>query len=45
MAMLIIRIYKVPGTMEEAIDRFQEALRLHVEQDFHVKDIITAGGW
>jgi hypothetical protein len=37
----IIRIYEVPvETQQQATDRLLEALVLHVEKDFHVKDII-----
>ena len=37
----IIRIYEVPAdTRQQATDRMLEALVLHVEHDFHVKDII-----
>jgi hypothetical protein len=37
----IIRIYEVPAdTRQQATDRMLEALVLHVERDFHVKDII-----
>ena len=37
----IIRIYEVPAeTQQQATDRMLEALVLHVEKDFHVKDII-----
>ena len=37
----IIRIYEVPAeTHQQATDRMLEALVLHVEKDFHVKDII-----
>ena len=37
----IIRIYDVPAeTHQQATDRMLEALVLHVERDFHVKDII-----
>ena len=40
MAHIIIRIYRVPGTMYEATDRFREAIILGVEKDYHVKDLI-----
>jgi hypothetical protein len=37
----IIRIYEVPAdTRQQATDRMMEALALHVEKDFHVKDLI-----
>ncbi len=37
----IIRVYEVPAdTQQQATDRMLEALVLHVEKDFHVKDII-----
>jgi hypothetical protein len=37
----IIRIYEVPAdTQQQATDRMLEALVLHVERDFHVKDIV-----
>ena len=37
----IIRVYEMPGeTQQQATDRMLEALVLHVERDFHVKDII-----
>ncbi len=41
----IIRIYKVPAeTRYQATDRMLEALVLHVEKDYHVKDIIREPG-
>ena len=41
----IIRVYEVPAdTQQQATDRMIEALVLHVERDFHVKDIIRAPG-
>ena len=41
----IIRIYEVPAeTHQQATDRMLEALVLHVEKDFHVKDIIRDPG-
>ncbi len=41
----IIRIYEVPGKNQiEATDHMMEALALHVEKDYHVKDIIRAPG-
>ncbi len=37
----ILRVYEVPAESErQATDRMVEALVLHVEKDFHVKDII-----
>jgi hypothetical protein len=37
----IIRVYEVPAdTQQQATDRMLEALVLHVERDYHVKDII-----
>ena len=37
----IIRVYEVPAdTQQQATDRMVEALALHVERDFHVKDVI-----
>jgi hypothetical protein len=37
----IIRIYEVPAdSQQQATDRMLEALVLHVEKDFHVKDIV-----
>jgi hypothetical protein len=41
----IIRIYEVPAdTRQQATDRMLEAIVLHVEKDFHVKDIIRDPG-
>jgi hypothetical protein len=41
----IIRVYEVPAeTKQQATDRMLEALVLHVERDFHVKDIIRDPG-
>lgn len=41
----IIRIYEVPAqTRQQATDRMCEALELHVEKDFHVKDILREPG-
>jgi hypothetical protein len=41
----IIRVYEMPAeSMQEATDRMSEALVLHVERDFHVKDIVRAPG-
>ena len=37
----IIRIYQVPADNRiEATDRMLEALRLGVEEDYHVKDVV-----
>jgi hypothetical protein len=39
----IIRVYEVPAdTQQQATDRMIEALALHVERDFHKKDVIRA---
>ena len=41
----IIRVYEVPAdNQQQATDRMLEALVLHVERDFHVKDIIRDPG-
>ncbi len=41
----IIRVYEVPAeTKQQATDRMLEALVLHAENDFHVKDIIREPG-
>ena len=41
----IIRVYEVPAdTQQQATDRMIEALALHVERDFHKKDIIREPG-
>ena len=41
----IIRIYEIPGNNQmQATDRMMEAVALHVERDFHTKDIIRAPG-
>jgi hypothetical protein len=41
----IIRVYEVPAdNHQQATDRMLEALLLHVERDFHVKDIIRDPG-
>jgi hypothetical protein len=41
----IIRVYEVPAeTKQQATDRMLEAIVLHVERDFHVKDIIREPG-
>ncbi len=41
----IIRVYEVPAeTRQQATDRMLEALVLHAERDFHVKDILREPG-
>ena len=41
----IIRVYEVPAeNQQQATDRMLEALVLHVERDFHVKDVIRDPG-
>src|SRR4051794_27436471 len=41
----IIRVYEVPAeTQQQATDRMLEAIVLHVEKDFHVKDILREPG-
>ena len=41
----IIRVYEVPAdNQQQASDRMLEAIVLHVERDFHVKDIIREPG-
>jgi hypothetical protein len=41
----IIRIYEIPAESQyQATDRMMEAVALHVEKDFHVKDIIRDPG-
>lgn len=41
----IIRVYEVPADNQiEATDRMLEALELHVEKDFHIKDVIRQPG-
>jgi hypothetical protein len=41
----IIRVYEVPAeNQQQATDRMMEALALHVERDFHKKDIIRDPG-
>ena len=37
----ILRVYEVPADATyEAIDVMREAIALHVERDYHVKDIL-----
>jgi hypothetical protein len=44
-AYTIIRIYEIPADNQyQATDRMAEAVALHVEQQFHVKDIIREPG-
>jgi hypothetical protein len=41
----IIRVYEVPAdNQQQATDRMIEALTLHVERDYHVKDVIRQPG-
>ena len=41
----ILRVYEVPAdNPQQATDRMIEALTLHVERDFHKKDIIREPG-
>jgi hypothetical protein len=41
----IIRVYEVPAdTQQQATDRMVEALALHVECDFHKRDVIREPG-
>jgi hypothetical protein len=41
----IIRVYEVPAdNQQQATDRMIEALTLHVERDYHVKDVIRRPG-
>ncbi len=41
----IIRIYEIPAeSRQQATDRMLEALFLHVEKDYHVKDVIREPG-
>jgi hypothetical protein len=41
----IIRVYEVPAdNQQQATDHMMEALALHVERDYHVKDVIRAPG-
>ena len=41
----IIRVYEVPAeTRVQATDRMLEALLLHTEKDYHVKDIVREPG-
>jgi hypothetical protein len=41
----IIRVYEVPAdNQQQATDHMMEALALHVERDYHVKDVIREPG-
>ena len=41
----IIRVYEMPAdNLRQATDRMAEAIVLHVEKDFHVKDIVREPG-
>jgi hypothetical protein len=41
----IIRVYEVSAdNQQQATDRMMEALALHVERDYHVKDVIREPG-
>ena len=41
----VIRVYEMPAdNMQQATDRMSEAIVLHVERDFHVKDIVREPG-
>jgi hypothetical protein len=41
----IIRVYEMPAeSIQQATDRMIEAIVLHVERDFHVKDIVREPG-
>jgi hypothetical protein len=41
----IIRVYEMPAeSAQQATDRMSEAIVLHVERDFHVKDIVREPG-
>jgi hypothetical protein len=41
----ILRIYDVPAeSQQQATDRMMEAVALHVENDFHVRDILRDPG-
>jgi hypothetical protein len=42
---LIMRLYKVPAKNQvEATNRMAEAIRLRVENDYHIKDIVKSPG-
>ena len=41
----IFRVYEMPAdNLQQATDRMAEAIVLHVEKDFHVKDIVREPG-
>jgi hypothetical protein len=41
----IIRVYEMPAeSVQQATERMSEAIVLHVERDFHVKDYVRAPG-
>jgi hypothetical protein len=41
----IIRVYEMPAdTLQQATDPMAEATVLHVDRDFHVKDIVREPG-
>jgi hypothetical protein len=41
----VIRVYEMPAeSAQEATDRMSEAIVLHVERDFHVKDYVREPG-
>jgi hypothetical protein len=41
----IMRIYEIPAADRiEATDRMLEALELHTEEDYHVRDIVRKSG-
>ncbi len=41
----IFRVYEMPAdSLQQATDRMAEAIVLHVEKDFHVKDIVREPG-
>jgi hypothetical protein len=41
----IIRVYEMPAdNLQQATDRMSEAIVLHVDRDFHVKDIVREPG-
>jgi hypothetical protein len=42
---IILRLYEVPAdNQQQATDRMMEAVALHVEKEYHVKDIIREPG-
>jgi hypothetical protein len=41
----ILRIYEVPAdNQQQATDRMMEALAVHAEKDFHIRDILREPG-